>query len=571
MRTKYCGQLSIAHVKHKVTLCGWVDRIRNLGQLIFIDLRDSKGIVQIFFDQELKDIFEKAIHLRLEFCIQVQGIVRIRKNFNNKIATGAIEVKATYLRIINSSEPLPIDLQRINSEEMRLKYRYLDLRRDEIRQRLKIRADTSTIIRNFLNHKGFMEIETPILTRGTPEGARDYIVPSRVHPGKYYALPQSPQLFKQLLMISGVDRYYQIAKCFRDEDLRMDRQPEFTQIDIETSFMSATKLRSVIEKMICKLWRQIKGINLAHFPVISLSEALNRFGTDKPDLRNPLELLDFSEILSNNIGCNNITNNLLNRVRGLKIPRKTKISKKQMECYKKNCIKNYSKVQCEWIPRSSLEERKDLKNSHQQCMISTELIEAILNRIDLSEGDVIFVCVGVNKEILNLLAEMRVKIWQDCSLTIEETWAPVWIVDFPMFIQDESGKLTSEHHPFSSPSPQVTPEELIKNPLTTLANTYDLVINGYEIGSGSVRIHSLKMQQTVFSLLGMSTAEQNNKFGFFLEALKYGTPPHAGIALGLDRIVMLLTGSKNLREVIAFPKTTTASCLMTSTPNYNHH
>ncbi|MEI4220146.1 MAG: aspartate--tRNA ligase [Candidatus Dasytiphilus stammeri] len=571
MRTKYCGQLSIAHVKHKVTLCGWVDRIRNLGQLIFIDLRDSKGRVQIFFDQELKDIFEQACHLRLEFCIQVQGIVRIRKNFNNKMATGAIEVKATYLRIINSSEPLPIDLQRINSEEMRLKYRYLDLRRDEIRQRLKIRADTSTIIRNFLNHKEFMEIETPILTRGTPEGARDYIVPSRVHPGKYYALPQSPQLFKQLLMISGVDRYYQIAKCFRDEDLRIDRQPEFTQIDIETSFMSATKLRSLIEKMICKIWRQIKGINLAHFPVISLSEALNRFGTDKPDLRNPLELLDFSEILSNNICCNNITNNHLNRVRGLKIPKETKISKKQMECYKKHCIKNYSKVQCEWIPSSSLEKRNSLKNSSQQCMIFTEVIETILNRIELSEGDVIFICVGVNKEILNLLAEMRVKIWQDCSLTREETWSPVWIVDFPMFIQDESGKLTSEHHPFSSPSQQVTPEELIKNPLSTLANTYDLVINGYEIGSGSVRINSLKMQQTVFSLLGMSTEEQNNQFGFFLEALKYGTPPHAGIALGLDRIVMLLTGSKNLREVIAFPKTTTASCLMTSTPNYNYH
>ncbi|WWO96502.1 MAG: aspartate--tRNA ligase [Candidatus Dasytiphilus stammeri] len=572
MRTKYCGQLSIDHVRHKVTLCGWVDRIRNLGPLIFIDLRDSKGIVQIVFDQELKDIFEKAVQLRLEFCIQVQGIVGIRKNFNNKIATGAIEVKATYLRIINSSEPLPIDIHRINSEEMRLKYRYLDLRRDEIRQRLKIRADTTTIIRNFLNKKGFMEIETPILTRGTPEGARDYIVPSRVHPGKYYALPQSPQLFKQLLMISGVDRYYQIAKCFRDEDLRMDRQPEFTQIDIETSFMSATQLRSVIEKMICKIWRQIKGINLVRFPVISLSEAINRFGTDKPDLRNPLELLDFSDILSKNtIFYNSITNNYLNRVRGLKIPRNTKISKKQIEYYKNNCIKNYSQVQCEWITRSSLEERKIIKNknSNPQCIISTELIEAILNRLELSEGDLIFVCVGLNKEILNLLAEMRLKIAQDCSLTIEDTWYPVWIVDFPMFIQAESDKLTSEHHPFSSPYPQVTPEELIKNPLTTVANTYDLVINGYEIGSGSVRIHSLKMQQTVFSLLGMSIAEQNNKFGFFLEALKYGTPPHAGIALGLDRIVMLLTGSKNLREVIAFPKTTTASCLMTSTPNYN--
>ncbi|WWO96290.1 MAG: aspartate--tRNA ligase [Candidatus Dasytiphilus stammeri] len=569
MRTKYCGQLSIAHVTHKVTLCGWVDRIRNLGQLIFIDLRDSKGIVQIFFDQEVKDIFEKAVQLRLEFCIQVQGIVRIRKNFNKKMTTGAIEVQATYLKIINSSEPLPIDLHRINSEEMRLKYRYLDLRRDEIRNRLKIRADSSTVIRNFLNQKGFLEIETPILTRGSPEGARDYIVPSREHPGKYYALPQSPQLFKQLLMISGVDRYYQIAKCFRDEDLRMDRQPEFTQIDIETSFMSATQLRFMIEKMICKLWRKIKGINLARFPVISLNEAINRFGTDKPDLRNPLELVDFSELLSNNISCNNI-NNQLNRVRGLKISRKTKISKKQMECYKNYCIKNYSQVQCEWIPSSSLEARKVWKKNSKQYMISTELIEAILNHIDLSEGDLIFVCVGVNKEILNLLAEMRVKISQDCSLTIEDTWTPVWIVDFPMFIQDKNGKLTSEHHPFSSPAHEVTPEELIKNPLTTVANTYDLVINGYEIGSGSVRIHSLKMQETVFSLLGMSTAEQNNKFGFFLEALKYGTPPHAGIALGLDRIVMLLTGSKNLREVIAFPKTTSASCLMTSTPNYNH-
>ncbi|WWO97091.1 MAG: aspartate--tRNA ligase [Candidatus Dasytiphilus stammeri] len=566
MRTKYCGQLRISNVSQKVTLCGWVDRIRNLGKLLFIDLRDCQGIVQICFDSQLQDIFQKSSELRLEFCIQVQGIVRMRKKWNNKIPSGSIEVQATSLKILNTADPLPIDIHRINNEEMRLKYRYLDLRRDEFQQRLKIRSQTSSIIRNFLNSKEFIEIETPILTRASPEGARDYLVPSRVYPGKYYALPQSPQLFKQLLMIAGFNRYYQIAKCFRDEDLRMDRQPEFTQIDIETSFMSEIKLRFLIEKMICYLWKKIKGVNLSKFPVISFNEAIKRFGTDKPDLRNPLELLDFSEkILSNNLSFLSILNSKNNIIRGLKISHNIKISKTKLESYKQDYVTSYSNVKCEWLEITYLEEKIGIKKNSQ--FISMELIPVLFPRMEFTEGDRIFLCVGDKQEILNILGMLRFKIAHDLNLIKKDTWTPLWIVDFPIFIKDENGKLTSHHHPFSSPYPEVTPEYLIKNPLTTLTNTYDLVINGCEIGSGSVRIHSLKMQQTVFSLLGMSGLQQNKQFGFFLEALKYGTPPHSGIALGLDRIIMLLTGTQNIREVIAFPKTTTASCLMTGCPN----
>lgn len=570
MRNKYCGHITISDLRKKVKLCGWVHQYRNLGKLIFIDMRDREGIIQIVFDIQNKKLFDLASELRNEFCIAVTGYVCLRKNINKKIQTGKIEISATHLIIINVSEPLPVDFNNQSAEASYWKYRYLNLRRPEISKHLLKRTKISNFIRSFMNKNNFLDIETPMLTKATPEGARDYLVPSRLHKGKFYALPQSPQLFKQLLMIAGLDRYYQIVKCFRDEDLRSDRQPEFTQLDMEMSFVDAKKIRNIIEKLIIYLWKKVKNVTLFKFPVITFNEAILRYGSDKPDLRNPIELMEITDLLIKNknlfhlfFNCNK------NRVFAIFLPQVTQISLKTIEKYalivKKFGIKNlfyikiYKKENGMQGIRSSI-----LK------FLDEEIIKAILIRTDASDEGIIFLASGYCNIVNYALGELRVRLGYDFNIIQKNIWKPVWIIDFPMFKKNHDGTLTSVHHPFTQPK-KTTTEELDQLKVTSkniISNAYDLIINGYEVGGGSVRIHDYKMQKAVFKILGLSEKEQNKKFGFLLNALKYGTPPHAGFAFGLDRLVMLLTHTKSIRDVIAFPKSNNAICFLTDSPDF---
>lgn len=570
MRTEYCGQINLSHVGQQVTLCGWVNRRRDLGSLIFIDMRDREGIVQVFFDPDRQAAFDLASELRNEFCIQITGTVRPRdeKNKNKDMATGEIEVFATDLTIINRSEPLPLDSNMANSEEARLKYRYLDLRRPDMANRLKARAKITSFVRRFMDEHGFLDIETPMLTKATPEGARDYLVPSRVHKGKFYALPQSPQLFKQLLMMSGFDRYYQIVKCFRDEDLRADRQPEFTQIDVETSFMTAPQVREIMERLVRNLWVDVKSVELGDFPTMTFAEAMRRFGSDKPDLRNPMELVDVADLLKN-IEFSVFAgpaNDAKGRVATLRVPGGATLSRKQIDDYGK-FIEIYGAKGLAYIKVNERAKGLEGITSPVAKFLNAEIVEEILARNGAADGDMIFFGAGSAKVVADALGALRLKLGRDLKITNEASWAPLWVVDFPMFEEDGEGGLTAMHHPFTAPK-EMTPEELKNAPETAIANAYDMVINGYEVGGGSVRIHNGQMQQTVFGILGIEEHEQREKFGFLLDALKYGTPPHAGLAFGLDRLVMLLTGTDNIRDVIAFPKTTAAACLMTEAPNF---
>ncbi|ATD06878.1 aspartate--tRNA ligase [Pseudoalteromonas piscicida] len=569
MRSIYCGKLNKSHVDQEVELCGWINKRRDLGGLIFVDLRDREGLVQVVFDPEVEGLMDKANTLRQEFCVQIKGVVRARpeSQVNKDMATGEVEILGTGLTIINRSEPLPLDFNQQNSEERRLKYRYLDLRRLEMSDRIKMRAKASSFVRRFLDENAFLDIETPVLTKATPEGARDYLVPSRVHKGSFYALPQSPQLFKQLLMMSGFDRYYQIVKCFRDEDLRADRQPEFTQIDIETSFMSSDQVRGVTEKMIREMWQSFLEVDLGEFPVMPYSEAMSKYGSDKPDLRNPLELIDVADIVK---GVefkvlSGPANDEKGRVAVLSVPGGAQLSRKQIDEYTK-FVGIYGAKGLAWMKVNDRDAGIEGVQSPIAKFLNEEVINALLERTGANTGDIILFGADKRNTVNEAMGALRLKIGLDLEITDLTKWAPLWVVDFPMFEEDDEGNLHAVHHPFTAPK-GVSAADLEANPAGTLSDAYDMVLNGYEVGGGSVRIHNNEMQQAAFRILGIEESEQQEKFGFLLDALKYGTPPHAGLAFGLDRLVMLLCGTDNIRDVIAFPKTTQASCLMTDAPS----
>jgi len=569
MRSIYCGQLNKTHVDQEVELCGWINKRRDLGGLIFVDLRDREGLVQVVFDPEVEGLMETANKLRQEFCVQLKGVVRARPDsqVNKDMATGEVEILGTGLTIINRSEPMPLDFNQVNSEERRLKYRYLDLRRLEMSDRIKLRAKASSFVRRFLDENGFLDIETPVLTKATPEGARDYLVPSRVHKGSFYALPQSPQLFKQLLMMSGFDRYYQIVKCFRDEDLRADRQPEFTQIDLETSFMSSDQVRGMTEKMIREMWQSLLNVDLGDFPIMPYSEAMSLYGSDKPDLRNPMKLIDVADLVKDVEFkvFSGPANDEKGRVAVLTVPGGASLSRKQLDDYTK-FIGIYGAKGLAWMKVNDRDAGVEGVQSPIAKFLNEDVITQLLERTNAQTGDIILFGADKRNTVNEAMGALRLKIGIDLEITNLDSWAPLWVVDFPMFEEDDEGTLHAVHHPFTAPK-DISASELEANPAAAISDAYDMVLNGYEVGGGSVRIHNADMQEAAFRILGIEAQEQQDKFGFLLDALKYGTPPHAGLAFGLDRLVMLLCGTDNIRDVIAFPKTTQASCLLTDAPS----
>lgn len=574
MRSHYCGALSAQHVGQQVSLCGWVNRRRDLGGLIFVDLRDREGLVQVFFDPDLTELFAQAAELRAEFCVKIEGSVRARPDsqVNAEMATGAVEVYASSLTILNKSPALPLDFNQNNSEEQRLKYRYLDLRRPLMSDRLKFRAKVTSFVRNFMDSHGFMDIETPILTKATPEGARDYLVPSRTHKGQFFALPQSPQLFKQLLMMAGMDRYYQIVKCFRDEDLRADRQPEFTQIDIETSFMTAVEVRAVTEKMARQLFNEMLQVDLGEFPQMTYNEAMRLYGSDKPDLRNPMSFVDIADLVKD-VEFKVFSapaNDPKGRVVALKVPGAAeKVSRKDIDGYTA-FVGIYGAKGLAWLKVNDINAGVDGIQSPVAKFLTPEIIAEILRRTGAENGDLIFFGADRYKVVCEAMGALRLKLGEELGLTVPG-WRPLWVIDFPMFEENDDGSFSAVHHPFTSP---LDTDAFLNTPMAELdlgnllSNAYDMVLNGTELGGGSVRIHTADVQAKVFQLLGISDEEAAEKFGFLLEALRYGAPPHAGLAFGLDRLVMLMTGATSIRDVMAFPKTATAACPLTDAPGF---
>jgi aspartyl-tRNA synthetase len=569
MRTHYCGDVNAGHVGRQVTVAGWVHRRRDHGGVIFIDLRDREGLLQIVADPSAQAVFAEAERVRSEFVLQASGTVRRRPDgtVNPKLASGEVELLVTSLSVLNPSETPPFHHDEAASEDLRLKYRFLDLRREEMIERLRLRHRVTQTLRNFLDAAGFVDVETPVLTRTTPEGARDYIVPSRTHPGKFFALPQSPQLFKQLLMMSGVDRYYQIARCFRDEDLRADRQPEFTQLDIETSFMAEADIMAVMEALIRDLFARILGVELPDpMPRMTWAEAMERFGIDRPDLRIPLELVEvgdlmrgvefkvFAEPAADPAG----------RVAALKLPGGGALSRKEIDDYTAY-VARYGARGLAYIKVNDPAKGREGLQSPILKFLPDATVAALVERLALAAGDLVFFGADQRKIVNDALGALRVKLGHDRGL-VAAGWRPVWIVDFPAFEWDPQEKRwLALHHPFTAPK-VAGPAELEADPGKALSRAYDLVLNGSEIGGGSIRIHTEPMQAAVFRVLGMSAEEAESKFGFLLRAMRYGCPPHGGIAFGLDRLCMLMAGASSIRDVIAFPKTQSATCLMTEAP-----
>ncbi len=569
MRTHLCGQVNESLADQTVTLCGWVDRRRDLGGLIFIGLRDTAGIVQVVIEPDSK-AFSAAESLRNEYCVRISGQVRLRpeSQWNPAMATGKVEIVASEVELLNASAPMPLMMTEEDGEEVRLKYRYLDLRRTRMQNNLKMRARLYRSIRHHLDAQGFTEMETPILTRATPEGARDYLVPSRVHPGQVFALPQSPQLFKQLLMVSGMDRYYQIARCFRDEDLRADRQPEFTQLDMEMSFVEEADVQQCAETLVRGMFKDTLGVDLPDpFPRISWQEAMDRFGSDKPDLRISNELVSVDEHVrqvefkvfsgpANDPDC---------RVAAVKITGGAELSRKQIDDYTQY-VARYGAKGLAWIKVNDVTAGLEGLQSPIAKFLDEKAWQGIADACGACSGDLIFFGAGDWLTVSTFMGQLRLRVAHDRG-QVAEGWQPLWVTAFPMFEWDQdSGRYMAMHHPFTAPA-ENDAAALLAEPGSALSKGYDMVLNGSEIGGGSIRIHRPEMQQAVFKLLGIDAAEAQEKFGFLLDALKFGAPPHGGIAFGLDRITALMSGEDSIRDVIAFPKTTTAQCLMTSAPS----